>query len=100
MLAITIVVASIGSVAAYGGKFPGIDPQSRDKITNAIKANDYNAWKDAMSAQLTEDEFKILVQLHQAKQEGNYTKVRELSEQLGLPGGFGKHKIFGHFGIG
>ena len=56
MLAITIVVASIGSVAAYGGKFLGIDPQSRDKITNAIKANDYNAWKDAMSAQLTEDE--------------------------------------------
>lgn len=154
LLAITIVVASIGSVAAYGGKFPGIDPQSRDKITNAIKANDYNAWKEAMSAQLTEgnfnrlvqryqtmsrrhenmsekqgtmfarqalnaemiqaikdgnydawktaivnsksplvskitseDEFKILVQLYQAKQEGNYTKVRELSEQLGLPGG-------------
>ena len=43
MLAITIVVATIGSVAAFGGKFTGIDPQSRDNITNAIKTNDYNA---------------------------------------------------------
>jgi hypothetical protein len=32
MLAITIVVAAIGSVAAFGGRFTGIDPQSRDNI--------------------------------------------------------------------
>ncbi len=57
MLAITIVVASIGSVAAFGGKFTGIDSHSRDNITNAIKANDYNAWQAAMSAQLTQDNF-------------------------------------------
>ena len=52
LLAITTVVATIGSVAALEGKFPGINPQSRDNITNAIKANDFNAWKEAMSAQL------------------------------------------------
>jgi hypothetical protein len=166
LLAITIVVATIGSVAAYGGKFPLIDPQSRDNITNAIKANDFNAWKEAISAQLTqdnfnklvqryqtmsqrhgnmsekhrtafsgrqalnaqmiqaikdgnydawktavvnstspvvskitnEDQFKILVQLYQAKQDGNYTKVIELTQQLGLPAGNGKHKMSGHFG--
>lgn len=166
MLAITIVVATIGSVAAYGGKFPGFDPQSRDNITNAIKANDFNAWKEAMSAQLTEDnfnklvqryqtmsqkhgnmsekqgtmfsgrqvlnagmiqalkdgnyeawktaivnsksplvskitnadQFNILVQLYRAKQDGNYTKVKELSQQLGLPAGNDKHKMSGHFG--
>jgi hypothetical protein len=172
LLAITIVVASIGTVAAFGGNFSridpqflGIDPQIRDNITNAIKANDYNAWKEAMSAQLTEDnfnklvqryqtmsqrhenmsekqgtmfsgrqalsaemiqaikdgdydawktaavnsksplvskitnedEFKILVQLYQAKQDGNYTKVKELSQQLGLPAGNGEHKMSGHF---
>ncbi len=51
LLAITIVVATIGSVAALGGKFPGIDSQSRDNITNAIKTNDFlsdnvpEAWK-------------------------------------------------------
>jgi hypothetical protein len=165
MLAITIVLATIGSVAAYGGRFPGIYPQSMDNITNAIKANDFNAWKAAMSAQLTqdnfnkivqryqtmsqkhgnmseklgtpfsgrqglnaqmiqalkegnydawktatvnsksllvskittEDQFKILVQLYQAKQDGNNTKVMELSQQLGLPAGYGNHKMSGHF---
>ena len=165
MLAITIVVAAIGSVAAFGGKFTGIDPQGRDNITNAIKANDYNAWQAAVSAQLTQDnfnklvqryqtmsqrngnvsekqgmlsgkqalstemiqalkdgnydawktaavnsnspivskitnqdQFNILVQLYQAKQDGNNTKVMELSQQLGLPAGNGKHKMSGHFG--
>jgi len=142
----------------------GMDPQSRDNITNAIKANDYNAWKAAMSAQWTqdnfnklvqrsqtmfqmhgnmsekqgtmfsgrqamsaemiqaikdgnydawktavvnsksplvskitnEDQFKILVQLYQAKQDGNYTKVKDLSQQLGLPTGTGKHRMYRH----
>ena len=135
-----VVVISIGSVSAFGGKTFGMDSESRDAIVNAINAKDYNAWKEAMSAELTEenfnklverqeamsekqvereamekaiqegdyeawkkaaenssvnysiildeDHFKILVQLFQAKQDGNYTKVRELSEQLGLPGGF------------
>ena len=168
MLAITIVVAAIGSVAALGGKYTGIDPQSRDNITNAIKANDFNAWQAAMSAQLTQanfnnlvqryqtmlqrhgnmtekqgtmsygrqalsaemiqalkggnydawkiavansksplvskitnaDQFNTLVQLYQAKQDGNNTKVMELSQQLGLSSGYGKHKMSGNFGRG
>jgi len=152
VLALIMLVASLGAAAAFGGNFFGMDSKSRDTIINAIKAKDYNAWKEAMSAQLTEenfnklverheamskrqaqreamekavqegdyeawkkaaenlsvtpykildeDQFKILVQLYQAKQDGNYTKVRELSEQLGLHGGFGKHKMFGHFGRG
>jgi hypothetical protein len=166
LLAITIVVVSIGTVAAYGGKLPGIDPQGRNNITNAIKANDFNAWKEAMTAQLTvdnfnklvkryqtmsqkhgnmsekqgttfsgrqtlnagmiqalkdgnydawksavvnstsplvskinnQDEFKILVQLYQAKQDGNNTQVMALSQQLGLSVGNGKHRMSGHFG--
>lgn len=166
LLAIMVVVASIGSVAAFGGKFFGMDPESGNAIVNAIKAKDFNAWKEAITAQLTEenfnklveqqaamsqrhenmsekrgamssgiqalneemnraikegnydawkkavvnsksplvskitneDEFKILVQLYQAKQDGNYTKVKELSQQLGLPVENGKHKMSGHFG--
>jgi ABC-type antimicrobial peptide transport system permease subunit len=164
MLAITIVVAAIGSVAAFGGKFTGIDPQSRDNITNAIKTGDFGAWQAAMSAQITPDNFNKLVQnyqtmsqrrgnmtekqgimsgkqslsagmiqaikdnsytewttavagstsplvskitnetqfntlvtLYQAKQDGNTTKVMELTQQLGLPAGNGKHKMSGHF---
>jgi hypothetical protein len=164
MLAITIVVAAIGSVAAFGGRFSGIDPQGMDNITKAIKANDFNSWKSAMSTQITEDnfnklvqryqtmpqrhgnmtgkqgmmygkqalnsgmiqaikngsytewsaaivnstsplvskitnadQFNILVQLYQAKQDGNNTKVMDLSQQLGLPAGMDKHKMSGHF---
>ena len=168
LLAIFIVVASIGSVSAFAGKFFGIDPKSQENIVNAIKAKDYNAWKEAMSAQMTEENFnklverqtamlqrhgnmsgkqgamspeklalnremnqavkngsyeawktaaeksnssmiskiideehfKTLVQLYQAKQDGNYTKVKELSLQLGLTGGSGKHKMSGKFARG
>ena len=160
------MLATIGSVAALGGKFPWVDSQSRDNITNAIKANDYNAWQTAMSAQITQDnfnnlvkryqtisqrhgnmtgkqgtrfsgsqalnagmiqaikdgsytewnaavvnstsplvskitnddQFNLLVQLYQAKQDGNNTKVMDLSQQLGLPAGNGKHRMSGHFG--
>jgi hypothetical protein len=78
MLAITIVIAAIGSVAALGGKFPGIDSQSRANITNAIKANDYNAWQTAMSAQITQDNFNNLVQRYQniSQKRGNTSQWR------------------------
>jgi hypothetical protein len=159
VLAIFIVVASIATVSAFQGKFSGMDTAGRDNIINAIKAKDFNAWKELMSAQLTEenfnklveghaemsekraaissqrgalneqivqaiekgnyeawkeaavnspiiskidneDKFKILVQLYQARQDGNYTEVKELSEQLGLPGVSGKYNMSGHFGSG
>ena len=165
LLAIIVVVASIGSVAAFGGKYFGMDPESGNAIVNAIKAKDFNAWKEAITAQLTEenfnklveqqaamsqrhekmsekrgaivgiqalnedmnkaikdgnydawktasvnsksplvskitneDEFKILVQLYKAKQDADYTKVKELSQQLGLPAGNSRNKMSGHFG--
>jgi hypothetical protein len=76
LLAITIVVASIGTVAAYRGKLQGIDLQGTNNITNAIKANDFNAWKEAMTAQLTADNFNKLVQRYQtmSKRHGNMSE--------------------------
>ena len=65
-LALMVVVASIGSISAFGGKFFGIDSESREKIAEAIETNDYNAWKEAMSAQLTEENFNMLVKRHKA----------------------------------
>jgi len=78
MLAITIVVAAIGSVAAFEGKFPGIDSQSRNNITNAIKANNFSAWQAAMSAQITLDNFNNLVQRYQtmSQKRGNMSQWR------------------------
>jgi len=44
------------------------------------------------------DQFNILVQLYQAKQDGNNMKVMEPTQQMGLPGGSGKHKMSRKFG--
>jgi hypothetical protein len=135
LLALLMLIASVGSAFAFGAKLFGGDSESREKIVEAIEAKDYNAWKEAMSAQLTEENFnklvarhesmserqaqmeaieqaiqkgdyeawkkavesmnsemmldeenfKILVQLHQARENGDYETVKELSEQLGLP---------------
>lgn len=166
MLAIFIVVASIATVSAFQGKFSGMDAAGRGEIFDAIKAKDFSAWKELMSARLTEenfnklverqqvmsqrhenmlqkrgsmssergafneqivqaieegnyetwkvaavntpmitkidneDDFKILVQLHQAKKDADLEKVKELSEQLGLTSVSGKNKMSGHFGRG
>ena len=149
VLAVMVLVFSIGAVSAFGGNFFGMDPGSREDMVNAIEANDYNAWKAAKSDQLTEEnfnkrverhearaemrelredkklaieagdyeaflvaaenwpklpniqnegDFKLLVELHQAKLDGDYETVEELREELGLLGGFGMHKMSGQFG--
>lgn len=135
VLALMIIIAALGTASAFGGIFCGMDPESSEDIVNAIEANDYKAWKEAMSNRLTEenfnmlverheaiserqahrevielaiqegdyetwkeavenmnsemmldeDDFKILVQLHQASENGDYETLKKLSEQLGLP---------------
>ena len=152
VLAVMVLVFSIGAASAFRGNFFGMDPdESREEIVNAIEAKDYNGWKTAMSDRLTEEnfnelverhearsemreqrevkiqaieagdyeafkvaaenwpmlsniqdegDFELLVQLHQAKQDGDYETVKELSEQLDLSGRFGQHKILGQFGRG
>lgn len=151
VLALILIVISIGGVSAFKGNFFGIDPENNEDITNAIKAKNFNAWKAAMSDRLTEDrfntlveryeamserqeqrqniieaieagdyetfqtaaenspvlnciqnenDFEMLVQLHQAKQDRDYEKMRELSEQLGLAREFCHHAMPGQFGRG
>ncbi|MBE0523762.1 MAG: hypothetical protein IBX40_05440 [Methanosarcinales archaeon] len=149
VLAVMVLVFSIGAASAFRGNFFGMDPESREDVVNAIEAKDYDAWKAVMSDRLTEenfnervakhtaraemrelreakiqaieagdyeafkvaaenwpmlskiqneDDFELLVQLHQAKQDGDYETVEELREQLGMLGGFGQHKMSGQFG--
>ena len=70
----------------------------------AIEAGDYEAFKVAaknwpiLPNIQNEDDFETLVELHQAKLDGDYETVEELREQLGLLGGFGMHKMSGQFG--
>lgn len=151
VLALMIILAALGTASAFRGNLFGMDSESSEDIVNAIEANNYQAWKEVMSNQLTEenfndcverhearsemrehredkrqaietgdykafkvaaenwpvlsniqneDDFLILVQLHQAKLDGDYETVAELREQLGLLGGFGKHTMPGQFGRG
>lgn len=122
-LTLMLIVASIGLASAFGGHSFGMDSESRDAIINAIDAKDYSAWKEAMSAHLTEENFEklverheartlnhdrilddldpeILAQLQQAKLDEDFETVEELREQLGLGGKFGKHEMPGHFARG
>lgn len=60
----------------------------REAIETALQKGDYQAWKEAMETIkseviLNEDDFNILVQIHRARENGDYETVKELSEQLG-----------------
>lgn len=149
VLAVMVLIFSIGAASAFRGNFFGMDPENREDMVNAIEAEDYDAWMAAKSDRMTEenfnervakhearaemrelredkklaieagdyeaflvaaenwpmlskiqneDDFELLVQLHQAKQDGDFETVEELKEQLGMFGGFGKHKMSGQFG--
>ena len=144
-----MLVLSIGAASAYGGKFFGMDSESREDMVNAIEAKNFDDWKAAKEDRMSEenfnervakhearaemrelredkklaieagdyeaflvaaenwpklpniqneDDFETLVELHQAKLDGDYETVEELREELGLLGGFGMHKMSGQFG--
>jgi YesN/AraC family two-component response regulator len=135
-------IATTGVVFAFGS---GFDSETREAIRNAIEANDYNAWKEAMMETLTEERFNrmaerhqnrqaimqalengdyeawkaamenmgkdpgildkiteenfnIFVQLHEARMNGDYETVQELSEELGLGAGTCGGRMFGRMG--
>jgi len=150
-----LLVFSIGAVSAFGGKFLGMDSESREDMVNAIEAEDWDAWMAAKSDRMTEGNFKdhvdrqearsamhdeksvmrelredkklaieagdyeaflvaaedwpmlsqieneadfgILVQLHQAKMDGDDETVEELRVQLDMLGGFGNPEKSGQF---
>ena len=75
--------------------------EHREDMKLAIEAGDYDAFKLSaenwpISSKIQDKgDFEMLVQLHQAKLDGDDETVNELREQLGLPGGFGEHKMSG-----
>lgn len=84
--------------------------QYMEQVQAAITAGDYNAWKEAMEQLekppltdlITEENFDLFVQMHQAIQEGDFDTANRLREQLGIEGGMGcgmgmKHRFRHHF---
>lgn len=65
------LVAISGTVFAFGSGFPGfgLNFESREAIQQAIEANDYNAWKEAMIATMTQENFDKLVERYKAMSE-------------------------------
>jgi len=93
-----------GNMSKIQGSMFGIQALNAGMI-QAIKDNSYTEWNAAivnstspMVSKITnESQFNTLVALYQAKQDGNNTKVMELSQQLGFPAGNGYHKMSRHF---
>ena len=72
--------------------------ETRKKVQQALETGDYNAWKEAIgdsphAGKLTEvinkENFDTFVQMHEAKQNGDFETAKALAEELGLQG-FGK----------
>lgn len=77
------------SVSAYA------DPEMRVAEKTAIENRDYDAWlslhSDVPNARtISEADFDVLVQMHEARESGDYEKASALRESLDLPfGGMG-----------
>lgn len=92
------LVAISGTVFAFGGGFFGfgLNSENREAIQQAIEANDYNAWKEAMIATLTQENFDKLAERYKAMSErkelqdavrqaieaGNYEAYKQAVENL------------------
>jgi hypothetical protein len=65
------LVAISGIVFAFGSGFPGfgLNSESREAIQQAIESNNYTAWKEAMIATLTQENFDKLVERYKAMSE-------------------------------
>ncbi|MEM2933295.1 MAG: hypothetical protein QXQ02_00495 [Halobacteria archaeon] len=93
-LIIVGILGSAGIAAALGAGL--ITSEQRSAIKQAIENNDYEAWRNAVIATLTQENFQKLVErykimterrelqnaIKQAIKEGNYTAYKEAAEKL------------------
>jgi hypothetical protein len=70
---IAIMLLGILTVSAFGGFGFG----NKEEINNALENNDFDAWKTAMTQQLTEENFNKMVERHQKRAE-----FREHKEEI------------------
>lgn len=68
--------------------------EQRDDIRQAIDSNDYDAWKEAMqklnaSMDLNETVFQNMVDIHNARKDGNFSAAKEMRGEFGP--GIGRH---------
>jgi DNA-binding MarR family transcriptional regulator len=83
-------------------RMQNIDPEKREAVRAAVESGDYDAWyalitEDGRTPPILEnvnaDNFHLLMDLHQAKQDKNMERAKELADELGFKKpDMGKHK--------
>ena len=93
-----LLVSLVAGAFAFSSKGFG-----NEAAREALEAGDYNAWKEAVSSQLTEENFNKIVEMHeanaerfelraqirQAVEDGDFEKAQELRAELGEEFGIG-----------
>lgn len=77
--------------------------QAHEKVEQAIEEGNYDLWLSAiqdlphaqdMAQLVSEDEFELLVDMHQAREDGDFETAKSLADEIGLdqlgPRGFGE----------
>jgi len=92
VIAIVLAAALVSVVVAFG------DRDSRSSFHAAIEANDFEAWKTAVIASLTEEKFQKLVEKFNSKSDwqGDYEKHKNFSSHYKR---FNKNMTHEDFGI-
>jgi hypothetical protein len=96
------LVFTSGMVNAYRGDYsvqgPDYSEDRHELMENAFDKLDYTAWYELMTAEdrhprivdvVTEDNFEIFVQAHEAGRNGDYETATALRSELGLNNGNG-----------
>jgi hypothetical protein len=96
------IVFSASMVSAYRGDYsvsgPEFTEERHEAIENAFETLDYNTWYELMTENgrqsrvtelVTEDNFAIFVQAHEAAESGDYESAAALRTELGLNNGVG-----------
>jgi len=70
---------------------------AKQEMREALEAGDFEAWKAAVEnmprkQEVSEEDFNVMVQMHQARQDGDFDKAMELREELGFKPGFGRDR--------
>lgn len=98
LLAGAVTVGTVASVSAFGGGMFGraeMDSEVRDAIEQAMEDGDYDAWVqahedaglDGRFSDLSEADFAKMVEMHEARQNGDFETAQEIAEELGMPTG-------------
>ncbi len=95
----------IGLIAATGMVYAFDCEERTYPLREALNSGDYDAWMAAvdsgertpkMGEMITEENFNTFVELHEAKENGDFETMKTLKEELGIEGkglgqGEGKH---------